>query len=51
MHNMEPSFNKASKPLAKHIEVEPNVGIHRTDAGEGSPLVLIHASPLSFVNE
>lgn len=32
---------------AEYIEVEPNVKLHITDAGEGKPLVLIHGWPLS----
>ena len=27
---------------AEYIEVEPNVRLHITDAGEGRPIVLIH---------
>jgi non-heme chloroperoxidase len=30
-----------------YIEVEPNVRLHMTDAGEGRPVVLIHGWPLS----
>jgi len=32
---------------AEYIEVEPNVRLHVTDAGEGRPIVLIHGWPLS----
>ncbi|MFZ2324637.1 MAG: alpha/beta hydrolase [Ignavibacteriaceae bacterium] len=32
---------------AEYIEVEPNVRLHLTDAGEGRPIVLIHGWPLS----
>jgi pimeloyl-ACP methyl ester carboxylesterase len=32
---------------AAYIEVEPNVRLHITDTGEGSPIVLIHGWPLS----
>ena len=32
---------------AEYIEVEPNVHLHITDAGEGSPIVLIPGWPLS----
>jgi len=32
---------------AEYIEVEPNVRLHITDAGEGKPIVLIHGWPLS----
>ena len=32
---------------AEYIEVEPNVRLHITDAGEGSCIVLIHGWPLS----
>jgi pimeloyl-ACP methyl ester carboxylesterase len=31
----------------EYIEVEPNVRLHVTDAGEGRPVVLIHGWPLS----
>ena len=31
----------------EYIEVEPNVRLHITDAGEGRPVVLIHGWPLS----
>jgi non-heme chloroperoxidase len=42
--------NKASVPgmaRAEYIEVEPNVRLHITDAGNGRPIVLIHGWPLS----
>ena len=32
---------------AEYVEVEPNVHLHITDAGEGQPIVLIHGWPLS----
>jgi pimeloyl-ACP methyl ester carboxylesterase len=32
---------------AEYIEVEQNVRLHITDAGEGRPIVLIHGWPLS----
>jgi len=32
---------------AAYVEVEPNVRLHITDAGEGRPIVLIHGWPLS----
>jgi len=32
---------------AEYIEVEPNVHLHITDAGEGRPIILIHGWPLS----
>jgi len=32
---------------AEYLEVEPNVRLHITDAGEGRPIVLIHGWPLS----
>ena len=32
---------------AEYIEVEPNVRLHITDAGEGRPVVLLHGWPLS----
>lgn len=32
---------------AEYIEVQPNVRLHITDAGEGRPIVLIHGWPLS----
>ena len=32
---------------AEYIEVEPNVSLHITDAGEGRPIILIHGWPLS----
>ena len=38
---------KASATRAEYIEVEPNVRLHITDAGEGRPIVLIHGWPLS----
>ena len=32
---------------AEYIQVEPNVRLHITDAGEGRPIILIHGWPLS----
>ena len=32
---------------AEYIEVEPNVRLHLTDAGDGRPIVLIHGWPFS----
>ena len=32
---------------AEYVEVEPNVRLHVTDAGEGKPIILIHGWPLS----
>ena len=32
---------------AEYIEVEPNVRLHISDAGEGRPIILIHGWPLS----
>jgi len=46
---MEKTIDK-TKPgnaRAEYIEVEPNVRLHITDAGEGRPIVLIHGWPLS----
>ncbi|MFA6483785.1 MAG: alpha/beta hydrolase [Bacteroidales bacterium] len=46
---MEKTINKI-KPgsaRAEYIEVEPNVRLHITDAGDGRPIVLIHGWPLS----
>jgi non-heme chloroperoxidase len=31
----------------EYIEIEPNVNLHITDAGEGRPIVVIHGWPLS----
>ncbi|WP_291858381.1 alpha/beta hydrolase [Marinilabilia sp.] len=38
---------KAGPPRAEYIEVEPNVRLHVTDAGEGRPIILIPGWPLS----
>jgi len=38
---------KQGSTRAEYIEVEPNVRLHITDAGEGRPIVLIHGWPLS----
>jgi len=39
--------NKSGIPRAEYIEVEPNVRLHVTDAGNGRPIVLIPGWPLS----
>lgn len=46
---MEKTINKTTPEMhrAEYIEVEPNVRLHITDAGEGRPIVLIHGWPLS----
>jgi len=46
---MEKSVEKSKSDMtrAEYIEVEPNVRLHITDAGEGRPIVLIHGWPLS----
>jgi len=38
---------KPDSARAEYIEVEPNVRLHITDAGDGRPIVLIHGWPLS----
>jgi non-heme chloroperoxidase len=38
---------KSGMARAEYIEVEPNVRLHISDAGEGRPIVLIHGWPLS----
>ena len=38
---------KSNRIRAEYIEIEPNVRLHITDAGEGRPIVLIHGWPLS----
>jgi len=38
---------KTGTTRSEYIEVEPNVRLHVTDAGEGRPIVLIHGWPLS----
>src|ERR1035437_3521519 len=44
----EPTFTVFPKPVRQeYIEVEPNVRLHVTDAGEGRPIVLIPGWPLS----
>jgi len=44
----EPAFKVFPKPARQeYIEVEPNVRLHVTDAGEGRPIVLIPGWPLS----
>jgi pimeloyl-ACP methyl ester carboxylesterase len=37
----------SEKVRAEYIEVEPNIRLHITDAGEGTPIILIHGWPLS----
>jgi pimeloyl-ACP methyl ester carboxylesterase len=46
---MEKSVEKSKSDMnrAEYIEVEPNVRLHITDAGEGRPIVLIPGWPLS----
>jgi pimeloyl-ACP methyl ester carboxylesterase len=46
---MENKMKNANQVIARaeYIEVEPNVRLHITDAGEGRPIVLIHGWPLS----
>jgi pimeloyl-ACP methyl ester carboxylesterase len=46
---MEKVLNKTLSRIARaeYIEVEPNVHLHVTDAGEGKPIVLIPGWPLS----
>jgi non-heme chloroperoxidase len=46
---MEKSVEKSKSDMnrAEYIEVEPNVCLHITDAGEGRPIVLIPGWPLS----
>jgi len=46
---MEKIINITKPPMqrAEYLEVEPNVRLHVTDAGEGRPIVLIHGWPLS----
>ncbi len=48
-HKMvNPVLSGVSKLVREeYIEVEPNVVLHVTDAGEGRPIVLIHGWPLS----
>ncbi len=46
--NTEPFLPVIPKLVREeYIEVEPNVRLHITDAGEGKPIVLIHGWPLS----
>lgn len=40
-------YPESSKARAEYIEVEPNVKLHVTDWGQGTPVVLIHGYPLS----
>jgi pimeloyl-ACP methyl ester carboxylesterase len=46
---MGKSIDKTTSGMARaeYIEVEPNVCLHITDAGEGRPIILIHGWPLS----
>jgi len=46
---MEKTLDKIMSGVvrAEYIEVEPNVRLHVSDAGEGRPIVLIHGWPLS----
>jgi pimeloyl-ACP methyl ester carboxylesterase len=46
---MEKLFDETKSGMgrAEYIEVEPNVHLHITDAGEGRPVVLIPGWPLS----
>lgn len=46
---MNKTFDETISEIARaeYIEVEPNVRLHLTDAGEGRPVVLIHGWPLS----
>lgn len=46
---MEKQINKSKSATirAEYIEVEPNVRLHITDAGEGRSVVMIHGWPLS----
>ena len=46
---MEKLFDKTVLGFARaeYVEVEPNVRLHLTDAGEGRPVILIHGWPLS----
>lgn len=46
--NTEPFLPEILKQVREeYIEVEPNVRLHITDAGEGKPIVLLHGWPLS----
>lgn len=47
MENLTGKTTPAKIARAEYIEVEPNVRLHVTDAGEGRPIVLIHGWPLS----
>lgn len=47
MQNQNVKSTPAIKARAEYIEVEPNVRLHVTDAGEGRPVVLIPGWPLS----
>ena len=49
LKKMEKLFDeiKSGMGRAEYIEVEPNVHLHITDAGEGRPVVLIPGWPLS----
>jgi len=47
MENLIGKTTPALIARAEYIEVEPNVRLHVTDAGEGRPIVLIPGWPLS----
>ena len=47
MQNIMKETSPVKIARAEYIEVEPNVRLHITDAGEGRPIVLIHGWPLS----
>lgn len=45
--NATEKTEKVTAARAEYIEVAPNVKLHVTDLGEGTPVVLIHGYPLS----
>lgn len=45
--NNIPDITISETNRAEYLEVEPNVRLHVTDAGDGKPIVLIHGWPLS----
>lgn len=47
MNSIVKKATSVIKARAEYIEVEPNVRLHITDAGEGRPIVLIPGWPLS----
>jgi len=47
METLIEKTNPVTMARAEYIEVEPNVRLHVTDAGEGRPIVLIPGWPLS----